>query len=137
MAVAPKRALRLVVTLTVVLTAASAARLGGMDGHDAITPLPEHAHQRRTYALQGTVIAGSVRRSGSGVDFAVDDPALGASVPVRYSGVVPDPFAAGRAVLINVQATRSGAFIGEPGSLTTRWHPLPQVMAPSRHQTKA
>jgi cytochrome c-type biogenesis protein CcmE len=130
MTVASRRALGLVVALVVFLTAALAVRFGGISSHDGITALPKHAAPRRTYVLAGTVIVGSVRRLGSGVYFAVRDPALGASVTVHYSGVIPDPFAAGRAILINVRSTRSGAFIGEPGSLTTRWHLLPQMMQP-------
>jgi cytochrome c-type biogenesis protein CcmE len=41
------------------------------------------------------------------------------AVPVRYSGIVPDPFAQGRAVLVNV-VDRNGTFIGQQNSLTTK-----------------
>jgi cytochrome c-type biogenesis protein CcmE len=51
--------------------------------------------------------------------FRVRDPKLRVSVPVRYSGVVPDPFREGRAVLVTVQESGSG-FIGEQNSLTTK-----------------
>jgi cytochrome c-type biogenesis protein CcmE len=40
-------------------------------------------------------------------------------VPVRYTGIVPDPFAAGRGVLVTVREGGSG-FVGEQDSLTTK-----------------
>ena len=128
MTAASKRALRLAVALVAFLTAALAVHFGGISGHDGLAALPKHAAPRRTYVLAGTVIGGSVRRSGSELDFAVRDAGLGASVRVHYSGVIPDPFAVGRTVLMNVRSTGSGVFIGEPGSLTTRWPLLPQAM---------
>ncbi|MBV9837161.1 MAG: cytochrome c maturation protein CcmE, partial [Solirubrobacterales bacterium] len=50
------------------------------------------------------------------------------SVPVRYTGIVPDPFQAGRGVLVDVQEGGSG-FIGQAKSLTTK--------SPSKYQTAA
>jgi cytochrome c-type biogenesis protein CcmE len=41
------------------------------------------------------------------------------SVPVRYTGIVPDPFAAGRGVLVTVQKQGDG-YVGERDSLTTK-----------------
>ena len=53
--------------------------------------------------------------------FRVRDPKLRLSVPVRYTGIVPDPFAAGRGVLVTVheQGTNPN-FVGEQNSLTTK-----------------
>jgi cytochrome c-type biogenesis protein CcmE len=69
--------------------------------------------------LAGTVLDGSVRHAGTQLLFRVRDPKLKVSVPVRYSGVVPDPFREGRAVLVTVHEQGS-AFIGEQNSLTTK-----------------
>jgi cytochrome c-type biogenesis protein CcmE len=41
------------------------------------------------------------------------------SVPVRYSGVVPDPFRAGREVIVTVKRERHG-FVAERDSLITK-----------------
>jgi cytochrome c-type biogenesis protein CcmE len=41
-------------------------------------------------------------------------------VAVRYTGEVPDPFAAGRAVLVTVRDGGNQGFIGQPNSLTTK-----------------
>ena len=40
-------------------------------------------------------------------------------MPVRYTGIVPDPFAAGRGVLVTVHEQGS-QWIGEQNSLTTK-----------------
>ena len=61
--------------------------------------------------------------------FRVRDPKLDESVPVRYTGEVPDPFAAGRAVLVTVQEGATSTFIGQPNSLTTK--------CPSKYQAAA
>ena len=72
---------------------------------------------------------GSISRSGGVLTFRVRDPKLHVSVPVRYTGEVPDPFANGRAVLVDVQKAGATGFVGEPGSLTTR---LPAYQSASR-----
>jgi cytochrome c-type biogenesis protein CcmE len=58
-------------------------------------------------------------RAGTTLLFRVRDPKLKVSVPVRYTGIVPDPFAVGRGVLVTVQQ-HDGQFIGEQDSLTTK-----------------
>ena len=55
----------------------------------------------------------------SGLLFRVRDPKLKVSVPVSYTGEVPDPFRAGRAVLVDVHE-QGARFIGEGNSLTTK-----------------
>jgi cytochrome c-type biogenesis protein CcmE len=44
------------------------------------------------------------------------------SVPVRYTGIVPDPFAPGRGVVVTVEEQSGGdpTFVGEQNSLTTK-----------------
>ena len=45
----------------------------------------------------------SVHHQGTALLFRVRDPKLKVSVPVRYTGIVPDPFAEGRGVLVTVR----------------------------------
>jgi cytochrome c-type biogenesis protein CcmE len=93
-------------------------------GRDELTAsqLLKQAKPGQSYILAGTVLDGSVRQAGTVLYFRVRDPKLRESVAVRYSGIVPDPFAAGRGVLVNVHETVPGAptFVGETDSLTTK-----------------
>ena len=118
-----KRAIRLTVCLTVALLLASALVYTSFAaGRDEVTAsqLLKDARPGQSYILAGTVLDGSVHRDGSVLLFRVRDPKLKLSVPVRYTGVVPDPFAAGRAVLVTVHEAGSSGFIGEQNSLTTK-----------------
>jgi cytochrome c-type biogenesis protein CcmE len=73
----------------------------------------------QSYQLSGRVVPGYVRRGADELDFRVADRAGGVSVPVRYTGEVPDPFRAGREVIVTVR--RSGTtFVGERDSLVTK-----------------
>jgi cytochrome c-type biogenesis protein CcmE len=69
--------------------------------------------------LTGKVAGGSVRHQGSTLDFSVADRSGGATIPVAYTGTVPDPFREGREVIVTVQ--KHGAqFVGERDSLITK-----------------
>jgi cytochrome c-type biogenesis protein CcmE len=117
-----KRAIRLTVALTAALLLASALVFVSFSaGRDELTAgqLLKSAQPGQSYILAGTVLAGSVRRDGGTLLFAVRDPKLKVAVPVRYTGIVPDPFAAGRGVLVTVQKQGAG-FIGQQDSLTTK-----------------
>lgn len=120
-----KRAIRLTVALTVALLLASALVYTSFSaGREELTAsqLLHRARPGQSYILAGTVLDGSVRRDGDSVLFRVRDPKLKVSVPVSYTGVIPDPFAPGRAVLVTVHEGRSEAsdFIGKSNSLTTK-----------------
>ena len=118
-----KRAIRLTIALTVALLLASALVYTSFAaGRDEFTAsqLLHRARPGKSYILAGTVLAGSVQRSGSVLSFRVRDPKLKVSVPVRYTGEIPDPFAAGRAVLVTVHEGQGSSFVGLPGSLTTK-----------------
>ena len=119
-----KRAIRLVVALTAALLLASALIYTSFSaGRDELTAgqLLRAARPGQSYILAGTVLAGSVRHVGSALLFRVRDPKLRVSVPVRYTGVVPDPFRAGRGVLVTVhRQVPSATFVGEQDSLTTK-----------------
>jgi cytochrome c-type biogenesis protein CcmE len=74
----------------------------------------------RTYQLTGVVLPG-FSRQGSQLEFRLADRAGSAStaVMVRYTGAVPDPFRAGREVIVTV--VKSGAvLVGQPNSLITK-----------------
>jgi cytochrome c-type biogenesis protein CcmE len=77
-----------------------------------------HAGPGRSYQLTG-VVAPGYRRIGDVLVFRVHDRGGGRSVGVRYRGSVPDPFRAGREVIVTVRR-EGAAFVGEPDSLITR-----------------
>lgn len=129
-----KRAIRLTVALTAALLLASALIYTSFSaGRDELTAgqLLKRAQPGHSYLLAGTVLYGSVRRQGDITWFRVRDPKLSLSVPVRYTGIVPDPFAPGRGVVVTVEEGRTGAptFVGEQNSLTTK--------CPSKYQAAA
>jgi cytochrome c-type biogenesis protein CcmE len=128
-----KRAIRLTVALTAaLLLAAALVYVSFSAGNQEVTAsqLLTRAKPGKTYELAGTVMTGSVRREGASLLFRIRDPKLPVSVPVRYSGIVPDPFAAGRAVMVAVQQDgTSSTYIGQQNSLTTK--------CPSKYQAAA
>ncbi|HET8979604.1 MAG TPA: cytochrome c maturation protein CcmE [Solirubrobacteraceae bacterium] len=118
-----KRAIRLTVALTAALLLASALVYTSFAaGRDELTAsqLLKRGRPGTTYILAGTVLDGSVRRTTSVLYFRVRDPKLHVSVPVRYTGEIPNPFAQGRAVLVDVTKSRTGEWVGQPNSLTTK-----------------
>jgi cytochrome c-type biogenesis protein CcmE len=117
-----KRAVRLTVALTAALLLASALIYVSFSaGRDELTAsqLLTKARPGGQYILAGTVEDGSIRHDGSKTLFSVKDPHLKVAVPVSYSGLVPDPFAQGRPVMVNV-TDDGGNFIGQENSLTTK-----------------
>ena len=116
--------MRLVVALTAALLLATFLVYTSFSaGSQARTPtqLLRDAQPGRSYQLTGKVVPGSIRRAGDTLDFRVRDRAGGnaASVPVAYTGTVPDPFRAGREVIVTVRK-RGGGFAGERDSLQTK-----------------
>jgi cytochrome c-type biogenesis protein CcmE len=119
---ARKRAVRLVVALSAAVVLASALIYTSFSAaNPALSPsqLLREAQGGRSYQLTGTVLAGSVQRSPAGLVFRVSDRTGGASVPVSYTGSVPDPFREGREVIVTVQK-QGGRFVGERDSLITK-----------------
>ena len=77
------------------------------------------AEEGESYELTGRVEPGYVRRGGD-LHFRVRDrKGGGASVPVRYSGTIPDPFRADREVIVEVRK-EGDAFVGQRDSLVTK-----------------
>jgi cytochrome c-type biogenesis protein CcmE len=58
-------------------------------------------------------------RTGTVTHFRVRDRTGEVSVPVTYEGVLPDPFRAGREVIVDVRK-HGGVFVGEKDSLVTK-----------------
>ena len=76
------------------------------------------AEPGKVYQLTGKVVPG-YERDGTVTNFKVRDRDGRHSVPVAYTGVVPDPFREGREVIVSVR--RQGErFVGERGSLITK-----------------
>ncbi len=117
-----KRAIRLVVALTAALLLASALVYTSFSaGREELTAsqLLRRAQPGQSYILAGTVLAGSVRHEGKQLLFRIRDPKLKVSVPVSYTGIVPDPFAPGRGVAVTVREQGTG-FVGQSNSLLTK-----------------
>ncbi|MEV4420388.1 cytochrome c maturation protein CcmE [Patulibacter sp. NPDC049589] len=78
-----------------------------------------NAEAGRDYRLTGIVVTGTVKRKGDALLFRVRDRKGGASVPVDYTGQVPDAFREGREVIVTVQK-EGETFTGKPDSLITK-----------------
>ena len=118
---ARKRTVRLVVALgAAVLLAGALVYTSFSASSEARTPsqLATGAQPGKSYQLTGKVVAGYDRR-GTVTNFRVRDRAGHVSVPVRYEGVLPDPFRAGREVIVDVRK-QGDVFVGEKDSLVTK-----------------
>ncbi len=118
-----KRKIRLFVALgTAVLLAAALVYTSFSASTEAKEPSQLlGAAPGNSYDLTGKVVSGSVRHEGSGLRFRVadrDDASV--SIPVAYSGTVPDPFRGGREIVLTGEVEKSGVFVGEPDTLVTK-----------------
>ena len=119
---ARKRTTRLVVALTAaVLLAGTLVYTSFSASSEARTPseLLSSAKPGQAYQLTGKVVDGSIRHDGATTTFRVRDRGGTTSVPVRYSGSVPDPFRDGREVIVTVHQ-RGATFVGQRDSLITK-----------------
>lgn len=119
---AKKRKIRLITSLAIALLLATALVYTSFSASTvARTPsqLLAGAEPGRSYELNGRVVKGSLKESGRSFGFRVEDRNGGKSVPVTYSGTVPDPFREGREVIVTGEL-KDGVFVGEPGSLITK-----------------
>jgi len=127
-----KRKIRLVVALSAaVLLAAGLVYTSFNASNEAKEPSQLLAAQPgQSYDLTGVVVPGSVRRHASGLDFRVEDRAGDgrASIPVRYSGEVPDPFRGGREIIVTGRL-ENRTLVGQRDSLITK--------CPSKFTTQA
>jgi cytochrome c-type biogenesis protein CcmE len=126
---ARKRTVRLIVALSAAVVLASALIYTSFSAASpALSPsqLVREAQPGRSYQLTGTVATGSVRRRGSVLAFVVEDRAGGTTIPISYTGTVPDPFREGREIIVTVQK-QGDRFVGERDSLITK--------CPSKYKT--
>jgi cytochrome c-type biogenesis protein CcmE len=117
-----KRKIRLVVALgAAVLLAGALVYTSFSAATEAREPSQLlNAAPGKSYDLTGTVVDGSVRHQGETIRFRVadrDNPS--ASIPVTYTGTVPDPFRAGREIVLT-GSVRNGTFIGQRDTLITK-----------------
>jgi cytochrome c-type biogenesis protein CcmE len=82
-------------------------------------------------ALSGKVVE-PVTRDGRTVHFRLRDVAGSTSIPVVYTGSLPDLFRTGRDIHLEGQL-RGGVFVGKQDTLVTR---CPSKYAPSRQAAK-
>jgi cytochrome c-type biogenesis protein CcmE len=71
------------------------------------------------FEMNAKVVPKSVRHDDETLKFEVEDRTGGATMPVSYQGVVPDPFRGGREIVLT-GAVENGTFVGEPESLITK-----------------
>jgi cytochrome c-type biogenesis protein CcmE len=113
-----KRRLRLVVALSAALLLAGALLYTSFSASTEASK-PSQVEPGRSYEVTGKVVNGSVRHAGDALLFRIRDRDGNGSVPVRYSGAVPDPFRDGREVIVSGRL-RNGTFVGERDSLVTK-----------------
>jgi cytochrome c-type biogenesis protein CcmE len=119
---ARKRTVRLVVALSAAVVLASALVYTSFSAASPALSPSQLVHQvqpGRSYQLTGKVVDGSVHRQGDVLGFSVADRVGGTTIPVSYSGTVPDPFREGREVIVTVQKHGS-RYVGERDSLITK-----------------
>jgi cytochrome c-type biogenesis protein CcmE len=125
-----RRRTRLTAALSAALVLAGALAYTSFSSAAAISTPSQLARAAggRTYQVTGTVLPGYTRQ-GTQLDFRLADRAgkVRRAISVRYTGAVPDPFRAGREVIVTVVKADEG-FVGQPGSLITK---CPSKFAPA------
>ena len=72
-----------------------------------------------SYQVTGEVV--KAVRDEDGLEFEITDPGGGdKTLPVTYSGIVPDPFREGREVIVTGTYEESGTLVAEKDSLITK-----------------
>jgi cytochrome c-type biogenesis protein CcmE len=130
MAPARKRQIRLIVSLSAALVLAAALIYFSFSGSaEAVGPgkLLADATPGKSYQLTGKVVDGTIAKRGATTSFRVRDRNGAATVPVRYTGAIPDTFKAGREIIVTVRK-QGASFVGEKDSLVTK--------CPSKYKAK-
>jgi cytochrome c-type biogenesis protein CcmE len=117
-----KRKIRLIVALGVAVLLAVAliytsfsASTAAKEPSQLLTAAPG-----TSYDMTGKVVKGSIRHQGEALRFrVVDREGGGESLPVTYSGTVPDPFRGGREIVLTGEM-ENGTFVGERDTLVTK-----------------
>ena len=118
---ARKRKLRFVTALTCALLLASALIYTSFSASSEAREPSQLANAQpgQVYELTGKVQPGSIRSEGTTHTFRVRDRSGSASVPVSYTGALPDPFRDGREIIVDVRK-QGTMFVGEKDSLVTK-----------------
>jgi cytochrome c-type biogenesis protein CcmE len=117
-----KRKIRFVIALSCAVLLASALIYTSFSASsEARSPsqLAASAHPGQVYQLTGKVQPGSIRGDGTTHTFRVRDREGRVSVPVSYTGALPDPFRDGREIIVDVRK-QGGTFVGERDTLVTK-----------------
>ena len=117
-----KRKIRLVVALSVAVLLAVALVYTSFSAATAAKEPSQllNAAPGTSYDLTGRVVKGSVRHQDDDLRFRVADrDDASASIPVTYSGTVPDPFRGGREIVLTGEVA-NGVFVGERDTLVTK-----------------
>jgi cytochrome c-type biogenesis protein CcmE len=113
-----KRKIRLVVALGAAVFLAAALVYTSFSASTEASK-PSEVREGRSYELTGKVVNDSIARDGDELRFRIRDRDGTASVPVVYTGVVPDPFREGREVIVSGEL-KQGTFVAERDSLVTK-----------------
>ena len=113
-----KRKLRLVVALSAALLLATALIYTSFSASTEASK-PSELKPGRSYEVTGKVVKGSISHSGDELRFRIRDRDGNQSVPVTYTGSVPDPFRDGREVIVSGEL-KQGTFVAERDSLVTK-----------------
>jgi len=117
-----KRKIRLVVALGVAVFLAAALVYTSFSASSQAKEPSQllSAAPGTSYDLTGRVVRDSIRRRGDDLRFrVVDRDGAGPSLPVTYSGTVPDPFRGGREIVLTGEVEH-GVFVGQPDTLVTK-----------------
>lgn len=116
---ARKRKLRLTLALSAAVLLAVALIYTSFSSSTEASE-PSEVRPGKSYELTGKVVAGSIRKDdGDGLHFRIRDREGSYSLPVTYTGAVPDPFRDGREVIISGELEH-GTFVAERDSLVTK-----------------
>jgi len=117
-----KRKIRLVVALSAaVLLAVALIYTSFSAGTEAREPSEVIAAGPNGESAQVTGEVVSSKRDGADLEFEMQDrDGGGKTLPVEYSGVIPDPFRDGREVIVTGKLNEDGVLMAEKDSLITK-----------------
>jgi cytochrome c-type biogenesis protein CcmE len=113
-----KRKIRLAVALGAAVCLAAALLYTSFSASSEAAK-PSELKEGRSYEVTGKVVRGSISHSGDELRFRIRDRDGTRSVPVTYTGSVPDPFRDGREVIVSGEL-KQGTFVAERDSLVTK-----------------
>ena len=115
---ARKRRLRLFVALGAAVALATALVYTSFSAATEASK-PSQVRPGKSYELTGKVVNGSIAHAGDALRFRIRDRDGTHSLPVHYTGTVPDPFRDGREVIVSGEL-RGKTFVAERDSLITK-----------------